>query len=359
MDLDQRDVLRAEGARNLLEDCAGLASGASVLIVCEAGEDPFFDPEVGKIVATKARSLGMRPELRLADPSAPEIPKEIVVRMHDVDATLFFSRLGGRARFSAPKAPGPVVNCYATTPDHLGDPFCTLNYATQRAIHDALVHRISRASGYRIVAPCGTDLSGRVSRRHEAALTDFALELFPLMIFPPVMCDELTGRLVIDHFVTSSATRAYDDSVLMLNNPLTASVEDSRIVALNGPADLVTRLKDQMHRATALTGGDPMQINSWHTGINPNTFTETRAMEDPDRWGAMAFGSPRYTHFHASGHDPGDIAFSLFDASISFDGVPFWTDGRFAFLELPEIAALVPPEDLAALSPAAPRDIGF
>jgi hypothetical protein len=164
---------------------------------------------------------------------------------------------------------------------------------------------------------------------------------------------------VIDHFVTSSATRVYDDSLLMIETPLRAHVKAGRIAEIEGPASLVDRLVSQMTRAAALTGGDPMQLNSWHTGINPNTFTRTLARQDPDRWGAIAFGSPRYTHFHASGRDPGDIAFSLLDATIAFDGVPFWRDGDFVFLDQPEITALIPSDLKPTLNAATRGGIGI
>ena len=36
----------------------------------------------------------------------------------------------------------------------------------------------------------------------------------------------------------------------------------------------------------------------------------------------------------------GDIAISLFDATVAFDGEVLWRDGRFVFMDRPEIRAL-------------------
>jgi hypothetical protein len=349
---------RARSAHNLFVHCANLTPGDRVLLVGEDDPAPWFDPAVCELLAAQARALGLQPEIVLAPVDGDGLPDALLARMRAVSATIFCSRIGGRARFHVPDMPGAVVNCHAARPAHLLSPFCALDYRVQRQIHDALVARIAAARRYRITAPCGTDLSGSVPQAGDGALVPFALRVFPVMIFPPVLCPDLSGTLVIDHFVTSSGTRRFEDSVLRLDGPLRAAVSQGRIVGIEGPAEVVARLEAQMQRAAALTGGDPMRINSWHTGINPHTFTETVARDDPDQWGAVAFGAPRYTHFHAAGHDPGDIAFSLFDATIAFDGVPFWQEGRFVFPYLPEIAATLPAAVLSELAPAGPVPLG-
>lgn len=353
------DSALARSARNLFVQCAELAPGDRVLLVGEDDPAPWFDPAVCDLLAAQARALGLHPEIVLVPVDGDGLPERLVARMREVSATVFCSRIGGRARFHVPDMQGAVVNCHAARPAHLQSPFCALDYRMQRRIHDALVARIAAARRFRITAPCGTDLCGSVSQAGDGALVPFALRVFPVMIFPPVLCPDLSGRLVIDHFVTSSGTRRFEDSVLRLDGPLTAEVAQGRIVGVNGPAEVVARLEAMMQRAAALTGGDPMRINSWHTGINPHTFTQTVARDDPDQWGAVAFGAPRYTHFHAAGHDPGDIAFSLFDATISFDDLAFWQAGRFVFPHLPEVAAILPPEASAELAPAVPGPLGI
>jgi len=59
------------------------------------------------------------------------------------------------------------------------------------------------------------------------------------------------------------------------------------------------------------------------------------------RWSDLAFGSPRYTHFHTCGNNPGNIATAMFDATISFDDQLFWEAGQFVFLDQPEQQALL------------------
>jgi hypothetical protein len=349
------------GAENLLLNCARARPGESILIVGEAGPSPYFDALLCEDVAGVARRLGMWPEVIMTLPgaNAGQFPEVVREGMKNAARTIFFSRLGDQVRFSLDPEQNRAVMAYTITRKHLGAPFATTDFATMTKLHDALLDMILSADSYRISGDCGTDLTGKIRKGRKDAVADFALELFPVMIFPPVMCDDLNGTLVIKHFVTSSSTRAYDDSVLIIDTPISVTVENSIMTAFQGPEALVGRLKAQLERAAELTGGDPMAVNSWHTGINPNTFYEGNPYDDLERWGTVAYGSPRYTHLHAAGKDPGDAAFHLMDATISFDGVPAWEQGRFVFLDRPKIQDMIAPEQRASLNASILNSIGI
>ena len=136
-------------------------------------------------------------------------------------------------------------------------------------------------------------------------------------------------------------------------------VENSRMVAFEGSPELVAKLRSQLERAAALTGGDPYLINSWHTGINPGTFYSGDPYEDLERWGTVSYGSPRYTHMHAAGTDPGDAAFHLMDMTIAFDGEIVWDEGRFVFLDRPDIQSLIMPDERVLLNSSVRHNIGI
>ena len=85
-------------------------------------------------------------------------------------------------------------------------------------------------------------------------------------------------------------------------------------------------------------------VASWVSLLNRcdysvvNHFANARHLiADDGRADAVlaALGSPRYAHFHACGNAPGEIAISLFDTTISFDGEVFWESGRLKFLDRP------------------------
>ena len=56
----------------------------------------------------------------------------------------------------------------------------------------------------------------------------------------------------------------------------------------------------------------------------------------------VVFASPCYTHFHTCGDTaPGEVAWTFIDATITIGGETCWQDGRFVFLDRPDIRALL------------------
>jgi len=340
------------GARNLLLGCAGVRSGEQLLLVGEDVDRPWFDPELCATVAQVAHELGANAKIVVAPPGADadEFPAVVADAMQTADVTVFFSRLGDHARFLETPGESRKIMCYTITLPHLGAPFATVDYSRTQTMHDLLVAEFEPGKQYRIEAECGTALSAEIGSPTGTVETDFSsftLALFPTMIFPPINFYRLQGKLVLQRFLTSTSTREYSDSVLHLASPVSARIEDSRIVGLDGDAGDVDRVEQHLERAAEITGGDPYRINSWHTGINPYTFFEGDPYTDLEYWGSVAFGSPRFTHLHAAGFDPGDICINLFDASIGIDEQPLWEHGRFVYLDRPEMRKLFAGVDCA------------
>ncbi|MFT5217945.1 MAG: hypothetical protein ACI9LO_000494 [Planctomycetota bacterium] len=333
------------GVGNLLFDCAQAKPGERILLVGESGGSDFFEPGICDDVARVARDAGIDAAVILVEPvsDASRFPQAVTEAMQAVDVVIFFSRLGDQVRFIATPGNSRKIMCYALTRKLLSSAFSSTGFSAMKKTHDLLKEEITASTKYEIKAACGTRLSGEIAADKSSlpTLTDFSLELFPVMIFPPVNCHRLHGQLVLKDFLLSSSTRTYEDSVLILKSPVTAIIEDSRMVHFEGDDRVITSIRKQLERAAGITGGDPYQINSWHTGINPYTFYETDPYVDLERWGTVAYGSPRYTHIHAAGNNPGDISIQLFDASISFDERLFWDRGRFVFLDRPELQSFI------------------
>lgn len=352
------------GARNLLLNCAGAKSGDRLLLVGEQTALPFFDSQLCNDVARVSDELGIVNEIVLAEPvaDASNFPIAVNEAMQSADITIFFSRLGDQIRFSDSPGKGTKVMTYTLSREHLASPFATIDYRMMHRVHDHLFSKIKGSKTYLIEAANGTSLTADLPDQSENGQTvanDFTVELFPVMIFPPVNFFNLNGRLVLEHFLLSSSTRAYADSVLYLDSPVTAVVENSRLIDFDGDAQLVTRIRRQLERAAAITGGDPYRLNSWHTGINPYTFYSGDLHANLEQWGTVTYGSPRYTHIHAAGLDPGDVSIQLFDASIAFDGEPFWNRGKFVFLDSPETRDLLSHDERELLNSSILKDIGI
>ena len=353
-----------KGAHNLLQNCAGATAGDQVLLVGESGSAPFFDPRLCDDLAEVCTTLGIASQVVLAQPGADasQFPVAVSEAMQTSDITIFFSRLGDQLRFIESPGASKKIMCYTLDRAHLASDFAGTDYHTMQRLHDHLLAKITASKTYTIEAPNGTSLTAIVPNQIESGkspLTEFSLQLFPVMIFPPLHFHRLDGQLVLENFLMSSSTRAYADSVLHLDSPIKITVEDSQMIAFEGNNQLIGRLRHQLERAASITGGDPYQLNSWHTGINPYTFYQGDPYQDLERWGTVAYGSPRYTHIHAAGKDPGDVSIQLFDASIAFDGEVLWDNGRFNYLDSEEVRDILNPAERKQLNASVRLDIGL
>lgn len=335
------------GAINLLKNCAAVKKGDFIVIVGEFGPDPFFEPELCDVVAEVASKMDCTSEIVMVAPMAAgdDFPGHLAMAMEKADVTIFFSRLGDQQRFSDLPGTGKKIMTYTLTREHLGASFGRADYHIGREIQQKLLNTLINTKSYQIKAPCGTNLSSDIGLsdnflKDTQVTTDFSVDLFPEMIFPPITCHNLQGKLVFRHFLLSTSTRIYENSALRINSDVIATVVNSRIVTFEGAPEEIKTIENHLKRAAAITGGDPYVINSWHTGINPHTFFNGDPYGNLEHWGTVAFGSPRYTHIHCAGKDPGDICIQVFDATITCDNQVLWDQGQFVFLDKPEIRAI-------------------
>lgn len=250
---------------------------------------------------------------------------------------------------------------YALDLGFLASAFCTLPHGLMEEIKGRFEARLAKAKDWRITCPLGTDVKGStVPDLPGDGGEDFALGLFPVTTFQPVSCSDISGRVAVAHWLMATASRVYEPFALFLDEPVFARVEAGRIVDFEGPAALVRQVRDHYGHVAGLFELDSSRVHSWHAGINPKTFYPRPAAGELERWGGVAFGSPRYLHFHTCGdYAPGEIAWSLFDATVWLDDQIVWRDGRFVFLDSAEMHGLLnryglPPE---ALEPR--HDIGI
>ena len=336
------------GADNLLHNCIGIQPGDTLLIIGEEHGIGYYDDYVCDVVAAQAQKLGVTTQtLRVPNVDGPnDVPDAVVTAMQHVDHTVFFARLGDQIRFTETHGKSSKTMCYALNLEYLGSEFARTSWKLYKEIHDQLLTAILAAKNYHITCPLGTDLKGQVPPHKEeaandGALTDFTIKVFPVVIYPPLNCVEISGQLMLDRFLMSTSINSFENSVVPLKQPVIAHIERSRIVEFEGEPGLVKQVKQQYQRVGEWTGGDPFAVNSWHAGMYPKTFYSDDPHENIQRWGDLAFASPRYLHFHTCGTAPGNIATATFDASITFDDEVFWDNGRLVFLDRPDIQALL------------------
>lgn len=342
----QPDEKALDGAFNLLNNCVGLRPGQSVLVVGEDHETAFFDPEVCNVVADAAIQAGATATIIMARPtSGPEdFPLSIAEAMQQVDHTIFLSRIGDQVRFCPLPGKSTKTMSYTQKLDYLRADFARVPYGLFASVNEALLRELAGKASCRIVCPNGTDLSGALVPINAGSKTltqDFSVRLFPAMITPPLSAAKLSGTLSLGQWLLSTSTHAYNGSLVRVKHRLLAEVGDGNITRFIGDSEEVERIDRHFRHVGSLVSGNPYTVNSWHAGSNPKTFFSGNAGDNIERWSDIVYGSPRYTHFHTCGSDPGDIAISLIDATLSFDGEVFWDAGRLAFLDRPEIRQLL------------------
>ncbi|MDZ4370844.1 MAG: hypothetical protein U1C74_05405 [Phenylobacterium sp.] len=332
----------AEGARNLLVACAGLTNGDTLLLLTEPHGRGHYDDDLAPFLADAAESLGARARIMTVEPvSGPEAtPVDVLDAIAGADHTIFLTRTGDQLRFHPLPGAGTKTMCYALDFDFLADRFATTPYGLMLDLQSRLARRLAEAGHYRITCPRGTDLSARIAPDDRRA-GDFTVRTFPAMILPPLPADGANGVLALSHALTSTYIHDYADSVIPLPSTATLRINDGQILAIEADPSLATRIDAQFERVAGLFGGAPRSLNSWHCGLNPATYFPAPALSDIDRWSGVAFGSPRYAHFHMCGDAPGDICGQIFDPTIELDGEVVWDRGRLVFFERAENRALI------------------
>jgi hypothetical protein len=350
------------GARSLIEDAIEAQAGDTLAIVAEDPRLGIYDAAVPECVADVAREMGIEVQIIPVGDHAGlgEVPPDVSRALAECDHVLFHARLGDTLRFSDIPGGATKTMSYALDIGVLGGPSCTVPHRVMEAIRTAYNQQVNAAQSWRVTCPLGTDISGTQDVDAVAAgkAEDFTVTRYPVCAPRPLPCNTASGVIAVANWLMASGNRQYPDDEVMLPVPVMAQVENGRIRDFDGPAAEVDRVRAQYLRVGALFGLDPFTVHSWHAGMNPGTFYHLRATAGLERWGKVAFANPRYLHFHTCGnYAPGEIAWTLFDASAAFDGVDFWRDGHFTFLESAEVRAILAAEGIGDLEVR--RDIGI
>ena len=330
----------AEGARNLLVNCAGMRPGQSVLVVAEDPGLGWYDAEAPNAVAEMARYMGARvTTLAVGDPAElppTELPDEIA--NHDI--TVFFARIGDKHRFCASNEAHVCVMSYARTAAALASSFGRRDHRTMLRLKELIDEALHGAAEIEITCPRGTHVIGPPPAK--APLPDVTIRRFPMCMPAPVCTKGMTGRVALAGYLTPTGSQSYEPACLDLPHPVFARLSGGRVVGYDGNPACVERIQAHYSRVADQFGIDPDRVHSWHAGIHDGCAFPGDPADDPDLWANSVFGHPGWLHFHTCGdYAPGEIAWSVFDPTIMIDGAEFWKDGTFVWLEREDNAALI------------------
>jgi len=323
------DADLAEGARNLLLNCAGLSPGRRLLIIYEGPELGWYDLETPLAVANEARRLGTNPTLlEVGDPAKGKDARvEEAISAHDI--IVFFARIGDQDRFADP-APGKTcVMSYARDAGMLASPFGRTPHQALVELKQAVNEILFNSGRIEIRCALGTAISGELSQIARTEGKDVGIHRFPMGVPQPVSASGFSGRVALAHFLTPTGSRVYDPAFLEIDRPVIAEVTSGRITGFSGDRDETARIRRHYQSVAELFGIDANVVHSWHAGIHPGCAYTSDAAQNPDRWSNTVFVNPRFLHFHTCGdYAPGEICWMVLDPTVSVDGRALWEDGR-------------------------------
>ena len=318
----------AEGARNLLINCARAAAGDSILILHEDPALGWYDLEAPQAVADEAGRLGMKATQWMVQgpDKSGRLSEEVLAAMARHDQSVFFARIGDQGRFSIQHSGRPAVMSYAINAQMLASPFGRFHYQAFLDLKDALNRSLDAAGEIRITCASGTELTGRADR--DNGPEDVSVRRFPMGIYKPISTANFSGRVAITKYLTPTNSRPYRPDFLAMDDTVFAIVDGNHIARFEGSAQSVAAVENHYRHVAETFDIMPMFVHSWHSGMHPACAYPYPAADNPDRWSNTAFPNPRILHFHTCGaYPPGEICWMVFDAVVETDGHVLWNRG--------------------------------
>ena len=317
----------ANGARNLLINCAGLKEGSTLLILRENPSLGWYDLEAPLAVASEAQKMNVHPTVlevgapgNLPDPSVDE-------EIGNHDCIIFFARLGDQERFTDTMPGKTSVMCYARNAEMLASTYGQTDHRALVDLKNAVNDILLGPDKIDISCPMGTAFSGRLTK--EETSTDVFIHRFPLGVTQPIPADNYSGRVVLTRYLTPTGSKVYEPAFLKLDSPVFAEVELGRVVAFTGEPSVVRQVHEHYRMVADKFSIESDVVHSWHAGIHPGCKYTADAAENPDRWSNTTFTNPRFLHLHTCGnYAPGEICWMVLDPTVSIGAKILWEKGR-------------------------------
>lgn len=340
----KRDAMKA-GIDNLLFNCMEAGKGQSLLIISERDRGDYYSGTLANVIAAHARAR----ELNVEIVSAPfvedttRLPDNISAAMESADNTLFLSRIGDQLRFTNLIGKGTKTICYALDEDSFRTAFCSADHRFFVALKHLVNSAIWGERKITLTCPSGTHLVG--TSPPDAGtddMDDVTMNRFPMTVFRPVPAKSFSGTVALTRWLCATGSRFYQPDSVLVDGVVYAEIESGRITAFDGDSSEVSKVQEHYDYVAQKYAIERDVVHSWHAGFHPQNGYSGLAIENLTRWSGSAFGNPRYLHFHTCGDfAPGEICISVFDPTVTVDGIDLWRRGKFVFAETPQVQALM------------------
>ncbi len=341
--MSSAETLRA-GIDNLLFNCIEAKPGDSLAIVSEQGRDDHYSATLDKVIEAHARNRSLDVTIVAAPfgENASNFPAHIREAIESNDHTLFLARIGDQLRFSEHGYGGNLTMCYALDEQSFASAFCSAHYKFFVSLKSLINAALFGEKQIVITCPSGTRLEG-ISPLDPADdnVDDVTIRRFPMTVFRPIPANTFSGRLALSRWLCPTGSRFYAPNCVLIDGIVFALVENGRIVDFEGKEREVRKIREHYDFVADKFGIEGDVIHSWHAGFHPQNGYNGLAIDNLSRWSSTAFGNPRYLHLHTCGdYAPGEICASVFDPTITVEGVDFWRNGRLKFENTPAVRSL-------------------
>ncbi|MGI9520364.1 MAG: hypothetical protein ACR2PG_01830 [Hyphomicrobiaceae bacterium] len=320
----------ADGAHNMLINCAEVTIHHSVLIIAEPTTDGYYDPGLVSAVAGAAEQLAARVDVLEYpfDPVVRDPSPELTARMDASDRVIFLARLGDQLRFRPSVKDCFSVMSYALDRGMLASPFGGVDYACFETLKSLINEALTVASEIHVTCPAGSDFRGP-GAHFPGEAGETTVKRFPLSVFSPIPPQGFSGRIAQVGFLCATGSQSYDPPACELRDPLFIHFEENWITRFQGSTRDIAAAEAHYDHVAGLFDLERNFVHSWHAGIHPSCSYDRPANANFDRWSNGAFGNPRLLHFHTCGrHAPGEISLNIVDPTVRLDGVAVWENGQ-------------------------------
>ncbi|HVZ54319.1 MAG TPA: hypothetical protein VG986_20310 [Pseudolabrys sp.] len=332
------------GIDNLLINCAEVKSGANVLFINEPSF--FIERDAVEAMEERARMLGATvTSLWTGRAGGPDsIAESIIKQIEAADITIFNHTMGAMLRLRPIAGGGIRVLNYATTRSLLESDYARVAHNLWAEASKMAIQEINRVRRWHITCDLGTEVEGVVPESESQGIKGmdaFAIRTFPIGTHRPTSSMQARGRLAVRWF-TSASLHDFGSQGIKLEEPIMLEFADGKIRGFTGNQRLIDKTVDYLEEVGNKTHKEGMMINSWHAGINPQTYSPWNDDNDSlEAWMNVAHNSPHILHFHAIGESiPGELSVPIIDPTVTMDDKKMWQGGRFLPLERPEFVAV-------------------
>ncbi len=350
-----------EGARNCVLSCGGVQKGMNVLILNLINDPAYAVDEIAvHALATVAQEAGANVQILWTTGMEKDwwsdVPPIVVAAWEASDVVVSNAVAFGRGIKSIRDAmfkKGAVrIRNQASTLETLSGEWARFPFELSDEITRRVGMRFEQAKTWRVVAPNGTDVSGKIGKvptegtgmtRYGQKRREKKNRPFPQGCFNPITSEDTNGIILFERTLPQEA-RHIGVPEWKFSQPLKITIEKNRMVHFEGGPE-AQRYRRFYESLLPYLGEDAWNMSGWHAGIHPKAKVYEVPQRSPDMVHRAVHNHPSITHFHLGGSIGKEYDYpymwhlsnEIEGATIYLDGEKLYDAGHLTVLDDPEL----------------------